>query len=236
MQSRPRVRRMLTVLGLMACASGAVATPAGAASPAQAATAAPAPATRPPLLFKEVWREPPYQGERDDVNQRVTPYVVTNDRIEAKYYGPDWKVIRAARHEGRVDLWTGMATSPVAILLRDKRNFVDLTGLARLQWMVRTSSIHTLHPVVKLANGTMLVGNRGISTDGEFLLTEVAFVGMKWFNLDPVKVVATAPVENPDLSKVDEVGLVSLAPAGGHGVAASANLSTVELYAKPIPR
>ena len=45
-----------------------------------------------------------------------------------------------------------------------------------------------------------------------------------------------APVENPNLSKVDEVGLASLAPAGGHGIAGSANFSTVELFAKAVPR
>jgi hypothetical protein len=162
--------------------------------------------------------------------------VVTNDRIEAKLYGPDAKVIRAARHEGRVDLWTGLATSPVAVTLKDRRNYMDLTGLARLRWMVRTSSIHTLYPVVKLADGTYLAGNRGIATDGEFLQVEVMFGGMRWFKLDPVKVVVTSEVANPDLGKVDEVGLVTLAPGGGHGVAGSANLSTVELFAKAVPR
>ena len=75
--------------------------------------------------------------------------------------------------------WTGLATSPVAVTLRDKRNYVDLTGLARLRWMVRTSSIHTLYPVVKLADGSYIAGNRGISTDGEFLQVEVVFAGMR---------------------------------------------------------
>jgi len=129
-----------------------------------------------------------------------------------------------------------MSTSPVALTLRDKRNYVDLTGLARLRWIVRTNAIHTLYPVVKLADGTMIVGSRGITTDGEFLQVDVAFGGMNWFKLDPVKVVVLAPVENPNLSKVDEVGLASLAPAGGHGIAGSANFSTVELFAKPVPR
>ncbi len=226
MPSGLHLRRLLIALSFVAWVSPAFAGQA----------AAPAPATRPPLLFKEVWREPVYQGERTDVNQRFTPHVVTNDRIEAKLYGPDSKVIRAARHEGRIDLWTGMATSPVAVTLRDKRNYVDLTGLARLQWLVRTNAIHSLHPVVKLSDGTMLVGSRGISTDDEFMLVEIAFSGMKWFKLDPEKVVVLAPVEKPDLSKVDEVGLATLAPGGGHGVAGSANFSTVELYAKPVPR
>ena len=234
MQSGLRNPRLI-ILGLILLVSPASAqqAPAGRA-PAAASPAAPA--SRPPLLFKEDWREPPFEGERTDVNQRFTPYVVTNERIEAKLYGTDSKVIRAARHEGRIDLWTGMATSPVAVTLRDKRNYVDLTGLARLQWLVRTNAIHTLHPVVKLPDGTMLVGNRGISTDDEFMLVEIAFGGMKWFKLDPKLVVVLAPVEKPDLSKVDEVGLATLAPGGGHGIAGSANFSTVELYAKAVPR
>jgi len=188
------------------------------------------------LLFKEEWREPKYEGERTDVNQRFTPYCVTNDRIEAKLYGADASVVRAAQHEGRIDLWTGLANSPIAVTLRDKRNYVDLTGLARLRWMVRTNAIHTLYPVVKLADGTLAVGSRGISTDGEFLQVDVAFGGMKWFKLDPVKVVVMTEVTNPNLAKVDEVGLVTLSPSGGHGIAGSANFSNVELYAKAVPR
>ena len=167
---------------------------------------------------------------------RFTPAVVTNDRIEAKLYGTDAALVRAAEHEGRFDLWSGLATSPIAITLRDKRNYVDLTGLARLRWMLRTSSIHVLYPVVKLADGTFIAGARGISTEGEFLQVEVSFNGMRWFRLDPVKVVVTSEVKNPDLGKVDEVGLAALAPGGGHGIAASANFSTVELFATAIPR
>ena len=234
MQQARYVGRMLVVVGLAVWTSAAFAQQAPAGRGQVAAT--PPPATRPPLLFREEWREPLYKGERDDVNQRFTPYVVTNDRIEAKLYGPDSHVIRAAQHEGRIDLWTGLATSPVAVTLRDKRNYVDLTGLARLRWIVRTNAIHTLYPVVKLADGTMAVGNRGISTDGEFLQVEVAFGDMKWFKLDPAKVVVMTEVMNPNLSKVDEVGLVALAPGGGHGIAGSANLSAVELFAKAVPR
>ena len=200
--------------------------------PAQAAPAN----TRPPLLFKEDWRLPPHEGAPTDENMRFTPAVVASDRLEAKLYGPASSVIRAAEHEGRIDLWTGLATSPVAVTLRDRRNYIDLTGLSRLRWIVRTSSIHTLYPVVKLANATFIAGNRGISTDGEFLQVEIAFGGMRWFTLDPVKIVVTSEVKDPDLSKVDEIGLVTLAPGGGHGVAGSANLSTVELFAKAVPR
>jgi hypothetical protein len=59
---------------------------------------------------------------------------------------------------------------------------------------------------------------------------------MRWYGLDPVKVVVLTEVTNPDLRKVDEVGVAMLSPGGGHGFAGSANLSTVELFAYPTPR
>ena len=76
-------------------------------------TQKPGMAPRPPLLFSEPWRLPPYTGEQTDENMRFTPAVVTNPRIEVKLYGPDASVIRAAVHEERIDLWNGMASSPV---------------------------------------------------------------------------------------------------------------------------
>ena len=201
-----------------------------------AALGQPGQAGRPPLLFKEDWRVPKHEGAATDENTRFTPEVVANDRIEAHLYGPGSAPVRAAEHEGRVDLWNGLATSPVAVTLRDKRNYVDLTGLARLRWIVRTNAIHTLYPIVKLADGTLVVGNRAITTDGEFVQVEIAFGGMRWYKLDPQKLIVLPEVKNPDLSKVDEVGLISLQPGGGHGIAGSFNLSTVELYAKAVAR
>lgn len=226
MPARRSVRATIVTLGLVVSASAAY---------AQQAAPAP-PQTRPPLLFKEDWTEPPFTGERNDVNQRVTPAVVTNPNIELKLYGPDSKVVRAARHEGRFDLWTGMAESPVALTIRHKTSYMDLTGLARLRWIVRTNAIHTLYPVVRLASGALLVGNRPIVTNDEFLSVEVAFTGMRWYNLDPQKVVVLLEVEQPDLSRVDEVGFATLAPGGGHGIAGSANFSTVEMFARAVPR
>ena len=38
------------------------------------------------------------------------------------------------------------------------------------------------------------------------------------------------------LRAVDEVGVAMLMPGGGHGIAGSANMSNVELFAYPVPR
>ena len=199
-------------------------------------TQKPGMAPRPPLLFSEVWRMPPYTGEQTDENTRVTQAVVTNPNLEVKLYGQDAKVIRAAVHEERFDLWNGLTTSPTAVTLRDRRNLLNLTDAARLRWIVRTNAIHSLNPVVKLADGRLIVGDRTITTHGEYLSVEIAFTGMRWYGLDPAKVTVLTEVISPDLRGVDEVGLAMLSPGGGHGIAGSANLSNVELFAYPVPR
>ena len=125
-------------------AAGVLVWAAGAFAQAPAGRGAAAPAaTRPPLVFKEDWRLPPHEGAPTDENMRFTPAVVRTTVSRRSSTGPNASVIRAAEHEGRIDLWTGLTTSPVAVTLRDKRNYVDLTGLARLRWMVRTIAAFT---------------------------------------------------------------------------------------------
>ena len=227
-----RVRR--TVLITLTLAIWTL-TAAGQQQPAPG-TQKPAMTPRPPVLFSEKWQLPPHTGEPNDENMRFTPAVVTNPRVEVKLYGLDAKVIRAAVHEERVGLWTGMASSPVAITLRDRNNYMDLTDAARLRWIVRTNAIHTLYPVVRLADGRLIVGDRAINTSGEYLTVEIAFSNMRWYGLDPQRVVVLTEVTNPNLRRVDEVGLATLAPGGGHGIAGSANLSHVDVFASPVPR
>jgi len=249
MQRRKSVEMAAMALGFVALTAGVFAqAPAGRGAGAPAGQgqggargaaggrgAADA-ATRPAMLWREEWKQPPYTGELNDANRRVTQDAVTNPRLEIKIYGTAAKEIGVYNHEGRFDLWTGMATSPIAVTLKDKANYVDLTGLARLRWMVRTGALHVAHPVVKLADGTFIAGSFTQSNDGEYIQTEVAFANQRWYKLDPEKVVTTVEVKNPDLSKVDEVGLADLMPSGGHGNAGWINLSTIELYAKAVPR
>jgi hypothetical protein len=227
------VRATLTIIGLVVWTVAATAQTPQTPAPG---TQKPGMTPRPPLLFSEPWKLPPHSGEQTDENMRFTPAVVTNPRIEVKLYGLNASVVRAAVHEERIDLWNGMSTSPVAITLKDRRNFVNVTDAARLRWIVRTNAIHLLHPVVRLADGRLIVGDRGITTYGEFLTVEIAFSGMRWYGLDPAKVIVLTEVTNPNLSRVDEVGLAMLSPGGGHGIAGSANLSNVELFAYPVPR
>jgi hypothetical protein len=204
-------------------------------------------AVTPPLLFREVWQQPPHTGPLNDENRRITPQAVTNGDLELRLYGTDARNIQVTEHNGIPDLWTGFTTSPVALTLRHKNAYVDLTGLTRMRWRTRTENLHVLHPVVKLADGTLLVGSQTFSSpqrpmmgsnafSGNFVVSEVTFDDQRWFQLDPVKVVTMKEVGNPDLSRVDEIGFVDLMPGGGHGFAGCSNVSWIEVYATPRKR
>ena len=205
------------------------------------------PAVTPPLLFREIWQQPPHTGPLTDENRRVTQQAVTNQDLELRLYGTDARNIQATEHNGIPDLWNGFTTSPVALTLRHKNAYLDLTGLTRMRWRTRTENLHVLHPVVKLADGKLLVGSqtfqspqrRMVGSDGftgNFVVSEVTFDDQRWFQLDPVKVVTLKEVGNPDLSRVDEIGFVDLMPGGGHGFAGCSNVSWIEVYASPRKR
>lgn len=199
-------------------------------------------ALTPPMLFREVWQQPPHEGALTDENRRITPAALTNPDLELTLYGTDAENIQVTSHNGVPDLWNGFTTSPVALTVKLRDSYMDLTGLTRMRWRTRTENLHVLHPVVKLADGTLLVGSQTFESPqrrmvgdqgftGNFVISEVTFDDQRWFRLDPETVVVGFEVNNPDLSRVDEIGYVDLMPGGGHGTAGCTNVSWIEVYA-----
>ena len=140
------------------------------------------------------------------------------------------------------NLWTGVCQTPVAVTLRDRRRYVDLSGLARIRWVTRTSGFHVVRPVVKLADGTWLVGDYaegGHSSNSTlFLESEVAVAAVRWLPLDITRVVTRGQqwVEKPDLTRVDEIGFADLLPGSGHGWGGFVNVGRIEVYGRAVPR
>jgi hypothetical protein len=143
------------------------------------------------------------------------------------------------------NLWTGVC-GPVAVTLRHRTSNVDLSGFARMRWVTRVSGFHVVRPVVKLANGTWLVGDHatgadragagsGASTD--FLESELSFATVRWLRLDPARIVTRGTwVEKPDLSQVEEVGFADIIPGTGHGWGGFVNVGRIEVYGRAVPR
>lgn len=209
---------------------------------AQRATAPAAVPMRPPLFLSESWKPLPTPAD-DHGAWPAAQGAVSSPNLELKMYGTSSKEIQLVAGRGGSDvtptnLWTGTTTSPSAVALRDRNNFVDLSvSLAKLKYVVRTSGFHQVRPIVKLADGTWLVGDRAIGPNGDFNDTDISVADLRWLKLDIARVVAVGNwIDKPDLAKVDEVGFADLMPGSGHGPGGYVNVGRIEVYGKPVKR
>jgi hypothetical protein len=216
---------------------------AGPASGPAGAAARDLPRTPPPPLFlDEQWRQgTKADGSVETAEVPVMQQNVSNGSLELDLIGPTAKEIQVTGIPGNkgnpMHVWTGLCTTPCGVALRDRRNYVDLTGLASIKWNTKVSGLHAIRPAVKLADGTWLVGDQTSGSTVGWLESEIAFASMRWLRLDPERAVATGNwVADPDLSRVDEVGFVDLMPGSGHGPGGWSDVARVEVYGVAVPR
>jgi hypothetical protein len=207
----------------------------GAGAPTGRAGGAGRGAGRPQLFFKEEWKQTPANDEHP-----ISQESVGNPNLELKLYGPTGKEIlltgRAGDESNPIHPWTGMCTTPCGLALRDRTNFADLTGLARIRWNTKTSGFHQVRPMVKLADGNWYVGDRTDASTRDWLMTEFNLADVRWLKLDIDRAVTTGNFVTIDLSKVDEIGFVDLMPGSGHGPGGWIDVAQFEVYGKPVPR
>jgi len=193
--------------------------------------------TRPPLFLREEWKQTPAGGE----HPVVVSEALSNPNLELKLYGSTGKEIlmtgSAQDENNPIHLWTGMCTTPCAVALREKNNYVDLTGLARIRWVTKVSGFHQVRPIVKLGDGTWLAGDHTDGSTVDWLQSDFSLADVRWLRLDINAVVTKGNiVDKPDLSKVDEIGFVDLVPGSGHGPGGWIDVATIEVFGKSIKR
>jgi hypothetical protein len=197
---------------------------------------------RPPLFFSESWKglsTPPDDHGAWPASQDG----VANPNLELTLYGTTAKEIQLVAGRGGsnvvpTNLWTGTTTSPSAVTLRDRNNYVDLSApLAKIRWVVRTSGFHQAWPIVKLADGTWLVGDRPSGLQADFNENEITPTDLRWLKLDITRVVTVGTwIDHPDLKKVDSVGFADLMPGSGHGSGGYINVGRIDVYGTPVKR
>jgi hypothetical protein len=192
---------------------------------------APGPGARPtpqpiPLFFRETWKDSP--------NVNVTQAHVTNPDLQLKVYGKEVNVTG----EGNVPhIWTGLCSPACAVAFRHKDSYVDLTGKSKMRWLVKTSGFHQVRPILKLANGTWLVGDFADAYTYDFHQSEFFFGDVHWMRIDmETQSTKGALLDKVDLSKVDEIGFVDLTPGSGHGQGGYSDVGWMEVYGKPVKR
>jgi hypothetical protein len=200
------------------------------------------PPVRPPVFFSEAWKAlatPPDDHGAWPASQGG----VASPNLMLTLHGASGKDIQLVAVRGSTDvyplnLWTGTTTSPSAATLRDRNKFVDLSNpLAKIRWVVRTSGFHQIRPVLKLADGTWLIGDHTTGPAADFNESDVSIADVRWMKLDIDRVVTVGTwVERPNLTKIDEVGFADLMPGSGHGPGGYVNVGRIEVYGDAVKR
>jgi hypothetical protein len=199
------------------------------------AHAAESPIKRSPPFFNETWKQSGKGGEH-----AVGGESLSNPNLEIKLYVPAGEMLLTGddgNENNPTHVWLGMCTSPCAAAWREKRSFADLTGLARIRWNTKMSGFHQVWPIVKLVDGTWLIGDIPSGSTRDWLVNEISIAALKWTKLDITRVVAVGlPLESVDLTRVDEIGFADLMPGSGHGPGGWSDVAQVEVYAKAVAR
>jgi len=201
---------------------------------------------RPPLFFREDFKAPPKGVQETPVTQAY----LQSANLELKLYGPGGLYVQIDHHEGEPKddpnfLWTGLTPGPWAVAFKERSNYVDLSGLGKIRWRTEQTGYHALHPIVKLADGTWLVGEYAEGWTPDWHESEFWPSWIRWRRLDINKVVE-GPTgtryengrweANPDLSKVDEIGFTDLMGGSGHGQGGWSRIDWFEVYGSPVKR
>jgi hypothetical protein len=145
-----------------------------------------------------------------------------------------------------------LCTGPCGFTLRDKSNYFDLRGRASIRLTTIVSGFHRVRPIVKLADGTLLICDQAEGSTADYHRYDVSFSDCRWLQLHPTRGVTLGAtwVPQPDLSKVDEVGLFDIIPGSGEWTAPGEPVekqppppaggwiavSAFEVWGQPLPR
>ena len=189
------------------------------------------PAPQPaPLFFRETWKN--FAG-----NVPMTQEFVVNPDLQLNMYGSGAEDFHVTNEGNVPHIWTGLCASSCAVTLSDKNNYVDLTGKAKIRWYLKTSGYHEVRPVLKLADGTFLIGDHFDAYTFDYHESEFYLAEVRWLKLDMPKVQTKGSLlEKVDLSKVDAVGFADLTPGSGHGTGGYSDVAWIEVYGKPVKR
>ncbi len=186
---------------------------------------------RPALFYREDWKETPYALP-------VTQEHVANADLIMGLYGPGRNLIKKSHHATPADdpyyIWSGECDGNWALALRHRAAYADLRGLAKVRWRTKQAGFRQLRIILKLANGTWLVSDQYDGPSNDWRVREFNISDIHWRKLDINSVIEQEWVNNPDLSRVDEIGWTDLM-RGGQSISCS-RIDWMEVYAAPVKR
>ncbi len=182
---------------------------------------------RPGLAFREDWKEIPAETP---VNQKH----VNHPDLILGLYGPGKDSIKKSHHDTPVDdpwyIWSGTTTRKLGCIpVNTETSILTCPGMAGSDGGASNMDSGSLHIILKLADGTWLVSRESDDYSGDWRIREFIIEDLEWYTLDIENIIELKPIQDPDLSRVSEVGFTDLMRGGGS--AACSRLDWIEVYA-----
>lgn len=183
------------------------------------------------LFFREDWKE-------IEAEMPVTQAHVVHADLELSLHGPASDRIKKSYHPHIPNdpyyIWSGECRGNWAVSLRHKKQLVDLSGDARIRIRARQSGFRELRIILKLEDGSWLVSDQAMGSTPDWSEHEFRIADIRWRQLSMRSVTERDWVENPDLTRIDEVGFTDLMVGGG--TPASSRLDWIEVHGRPVSR
>jgi hypothetical protein len=154
---------------------------------------------------------------QNDMRAPLTQSAVTTPNVDLQLYGDGKNIIVATGAGPQLPrLFFGLCKGPCGFTLRDKNSYFDLRGTASIKFTTIVSGFHRVRPLIKLADGTLLIGDQAEGSVADYHEYQISFSECRWLRLDPVRGVTLGGTwVQADLSKVDEVGYFDVIPGSG---------------------
>src|SRR5687768_18094421 len=141
---------------------------------------------------------------RNEARLPLSQQTIATPNADVQLYGDGKNIIVATGAGPQLPrLFFGLCTGPCGFTLRDRDNYLDLTGRASIRFTTIVSGFHRVRPIVKLADGTLLIGDQAEGSTADYHRYDISFSDCRWLRLDPVRgVTLGATWVQADLSKV----------------------------------
>lgn len=163
------------------------------------------------LLFREDWAESTAKLPLDQEEVR-------NPDLVLSLYGPGSSGLKKSHHDWIENdpfyVWSGGCAGTWLVTLRHRMKTLDLSKDAWIRWRSRQSGFHRLRVVLGLTDGTWLVSESADEASAEWRVREFRLEETRWRRLNIIRISEQGLAEEPDLSRVREVGFTDLMPGG----------------------
>lgn len=169
------------------------------------------------LLFREDWAEIPFALP-------ITQEHVANPDLQLHLYGGAVDFLKKSNHDHIPNdpyyVWSGEIRDTAiwaATFSYKDRTVIDLSGEASISWRTRQSGEHCLRVVLRLVDGDWLISEPVVCQSAEWQVTTHTLSTLSWSGLgaDELDFSKAAPVTDPDLTSVVEVGFTDMKAAAG---------------------